>query len=260
MCAITGVVVNKGTKSKEILTFAKELFTKLYIETKSGGSDAAGVASLAEGFEVNYAKAPLSVPTFIKTSQYQDWLNTIGEETFVLIGHARAATSGKAIDNNNNHPHIFGRTIGIHNGGFSGHEEKAKALGINLTTECDSELLIAAYDVLRSRMEATTKEALGFIQKKIMGSFAAAMFNKTDGDKLILCRNHVNLDLIKLKCKINNQYIMAFHTNINKCGSVLNDFKAYLDYNGFVRTESELNTNNRYVKISSPTEIEHGDF
>lgn len=68
-----------------------------------------------------------------------------GEGAVGLIGHTRWATHGSADDNSNNHPHQFrfGKTDGylVHNGIVGNYESIARQRGLDLRSECDSEVL-----------------------------------------------------------------------------------------------------------------------
>ncbi len=58
-----------------------------------------------------------------------------------LIGHCRLATHGSAEANANNHPHGCDGGWLVHNGVIWGHQQVARANGLLLQTECDSEVL-----------------------------------------------------------------------------------------------------------------------
>ena len=66
-------------------------------------------------------------------------------DSVAVIGHTRYATHGSATQNGNNHPHRFtyrGETCYLcHNGVIGNYRQIATKHGLNLSTECDSEVI-----------------------------------------------------------------------------------------------------------------------
>lgn len=63
-----------------------------------------------------------------------------------VIGHCRHWTSGDPKNNENNHPHHcsthrYGPGLMVHNGVVAGHKALAERQGVEMKTECDSEVL-----------------------------------------------------------------------------------------------------------------------
>lgn len=135
MCGIFGFVSPRIERPGEFYHFA----TRLFVESQSRGTDASGFAALSGGNLVT-DKRPYAAEYFTKLSR--PWRELRGSRRVNLIGHTRAATCGSPHNNNNNHPFHGPRFVMAHNGWIGSHSTIAKYNGINLQTECDSEIIL----------------------------------------------------------------------------------------------------------------------
>lgn len=135
MCGIFGFVSNEIYNPGEFWQFADRLF----YHTERRGHQASGFAAVSDGQFVTDKRA-LPAEFFTKISK--PWRNLRYGKKVSLIGHTRAATSGSPSNNENNHPFHGPRYSVAHNGGIGAHRRVAAALGYNLATECDSEILL----------------------------------------------------------------------------------------------------------------------
>lgn len=68
-------------------------------------------------------------------------ISQLTPKTRRVIGHCRLATSGDRLDAGSTHPIVCDEGALVHNGNVPDHRARASAAGIELVTECDSELL-----------------------------------------------------------------------------------------------------------------------
>jgi hypothetical protein len=99
------------------------------------------------------------------------------------LGHARLATTGVPAVNGNNHPHLAGDWVLVHNGFIPTHEEKAAALRLPLRSQCDSELLVQALAHYGEAEGPNTCLALGGKQSVLaINTRTRRMFAWTNGE------------------------------------------------------------------------------
>jgi len=144
MCGIGGFSIctkdHRGIDSREL---AKQLLVRL----QDRGRDATGaVWSEQNGSEreLFYAKAPVAASEFVKHSLAQ-----VPRFTRTALLHTRYATLGDPENNDNNHPIVVPRVVGVHNGHIGNHADIFKMLGVKRIAQVDSEAifqLIAAND------------------------------------------------------------------------------------------------------------------
>ena len=217
MCGIIGLAFNfpkEDEKTKPSIDALKEIFSDMLVKTQKMGASATGVILLNKDNKITYAKTNKPAKDFVETNQYKELLNNFSEDTKFVIGHCRAAITGEANNNKNNHPHIYGKTIGVHNGSITKYKETAKEWGIKLFTECDSELIFALYNILREHLSWSRWKSLNFINHQLKGTLAFAMLSQHDGGSLILYKNFNRLDLAKIKCRINDKQVWIFSSEL----------------------------------------------
>jgi predicted glutamine amidotransferase len=172
MCGIFGFTSPKVKNSAEFYRFANRLFE----ESAYRGRDASGFAAIGDKTFIADKRA-LSSRTFIKTSQ--EWRSLREAQSVSLIGHTRAATAGRPMNNKNNHPFHGPRFSLAHNGGIMGHKDVAADKGIKLQTECDSELLLH-YLERRTNIRDGIIEV--FSELTAIGYMAVCVLDRATGD------------------------------------------------------------------------------
>lgn len=139
------------------------------------GIDATGVALVDKDNNVSVYKRALAASDFIHTNMGVRAIDA-AEKSFVAIGHNRASTIGKTIDETS-HPFDFeGRFVGAHNGTITGYRTILPVEKYPV----DSMNLIASFDKVGN---------LHDVLKKIhTGSYAVVVYDKEE-EKLLFARN-----------------------------------------------------------------------
>lgn len=157
MCGIVGFI---GFPKNPAASF--DLTTSLLVKTQTRGDDASGywATETGEGDDVPiyFSKEPTKSSEYVKSDIWKAWQ---GKKIDLLISHCRASTKkGSENINKNNHPFMTAdrRTALVHNGSIP--EFDTLKLSYNVSTECDSEILLRI-------MEQGALYDLDFMKKKI---------------------------------------------------------------------------------------------
>jgi glucosamine 6-phosphate synthetase-like amidotransferase/phosphosugar isomerase protein len=174
MCGIAGILLAQGHKQN--VQTIRELFTANLLANEVRGKEATGVLIVQSDGSYLLKKDALSASEFVKSSAYQAALAAVGPETVLLLGHTRKPTKGSPRDNNNNHPIIRGRTIGVHNGTLSNDDEifqkHLKSGPESRIGAVDSEAIFALIDELPHGLPMTEKgSAITGISSFLHGSY-----------------------------------------------------------------------------------------
>jgi len=138
VCGVFGTI---GDLPKEARHFAHRLMVELAIAHECRGTDAAGYAALTSRGRLLWKRQPGPARDLFGDA---DFAALRRQRVAMAVGHTRLATTGAPAINGNNHPHLAGDWVLVHNGFIPAHEEKATALGLALHSQCDSELLVQA--------------------------------------------------------------------------------------------------------------------
>ncbi|NLF29473.1 MAG: hypothetical protein GX591_01145 [Planctomycetes bacterium] len=128
MCGVFGFITSDG-HGPEIARLRR-----LALVTQSRGAHAFGLAWLDADGEIQTFKQPGPA------SRYLDELNRC-RDAVVMIGHCRYATHGSPRDNRNNHPHVAGAGVIVHNGVIHNHQQLVQHYRLAQQSQCDSEVL-----------------------------------------------------------------------------------------------------------------------
>ncbi len=169
-------------------SFGKELpdknkLSKMFSLLETRGRDASGFAYINEDGNLNIHKAPIKASEMIKT---EEWKKLLLPKSMIM--HCRMKTQGSEKNNMNNHP-LFNK-LGIaivHNGIIHNDEEiigKKQRDG-----EVDSEAIL---QLLSLKYKG---DKIKRLFDKIEGSFAVAILNSSERDKLILIKKDNPIDL-----------------------------------------------------------------
>lgn len=171
MCGIVGMSFRCEVFSrKHNMDQVKRVFTGMLVNAQRRGSAATGIAMMtckpkAEKADAFVLRSPLPASEFVETKEYKDIMSKVDTNCLSLVGHTRAVAGNNAVaeNNHNNHPHVHGSIIGVHNGRITNDDDlwekykgEMEAKGI-----CDSEVIVAMVNYfLTSGKAKTTEEAI----------------------------------------------------------------------------------------------------
>lgn len=148
MCGVFGFA---GNLTRRDWALAHRLMVELAIASEERGTDAAGYAALTASGKLLWQRQPGPARHLFMG---RDFAALRRSNVVMAIGHTRLATTGAPAVNGNNHPHLAGRVGNlpgsgplwavVHNGFIPLHEHKAASLGLQLKSQCDSEILVQA--------------------------------------------------------------------------------------------------------------------
>lgn len=176
MCGIMGYYCFGGTQPD------KQKIATMFELLESRGRDASGFAFLRDG-NLIVQKAPIRSSIMTHSKEWQEL-----DLPPVFIAHTRMKTQGSERNNKNNHPlyNKEGLCI-VHNGMIHNDKEifgKQKRDG-----EVDSEAILA---VLSSKGKG---DKIKQVFEKLEGSFAFALIDKSNPDRLVLVKKDNPLEL-----------------------------------------------------------------
>ena len=176
-----------------------DLLTALFLESEKRGRDATGFVAKTEPFknpmasDVVLSTQPIPAHRFVADDS--SWRALRHRRCSMVLSHVRWATHGSPKQSFNNHP-LVGRSglYLVHNGILSGHVAIAERMGLELTTECDSET------ILRFAEEGKHPSlGLNDALQELSGSMTAVVYNSSN-DWLYFARNSGRpLWLLRLK-------------------------------------------------------------
>lgn len=229
-----------GESKKPILTY--QLITKLFEKSEVRGTDAAGFWGTAVN-GVIYHKEPVKASHFVKNDM---WKQLFDYNPNLLLVHARGASSGSGnpVDNKNNHPFTnSNKSIAlIHNGKIDECEYHTLKQKYNLTSLCDSEILLRMFEAGELYSQEELKKDFGDIEHPERfaglrdiyslineGHMAVAIGERCDnGDRLLwLFRNcHRPLWIIDMRDQLGQVFFISdpliWEAAIRECSGVRN--------------------------------------
>lgn len=190
MCGLTGVLLSEHVGSGELEQVA-DLFTRNLLANEERGWEATGVALLRTDGSVAVEKAPLRASDFVRTAEYEGFLQKLGPDTAMVLGHTRRPTKGEPENRLNNHPIVAGNVVGVHNGTITNDEEIfARRRNIAIRgADVDSEAIFALVDSFDPAQSLegyvwSLQEAASWL----LGSYTTLLFHRTMPDHLFLLK------------------------------------------------------------------------
>ena len=179
MCGINGILISPGRTPSQLRRI-RELFTANLMANEQRGREATGVALLNKDSGVRVHKAPITASRFIHSSGYLRVLDSLSENTTVMLGHTREPTKGSPQKNANNHPIIRGNIIGVHNGTITNDDLifAQQTISGDRIGSVDSEAVIALLDSISADMEHPSYgKKLYRVSKTVIGSYVILYVN-----------------------------------------------------------------------------------
>ena len=161
MCGIFGFAKSSQKQTQNQLDILKRTFTYLTEESSRRGKDSTGFSIMNPQDRYTY-KTLTDSETLTGKHEWFNVIDKIDEDTSIVLGHTRYATTG-AKTVNNAHPFNIGEVVGIHNGIIYNYNQVAKNLG-KAVPQVDSEVIFQSLN--------TTKKSKAF--EHINGDFAVA--------------------------------------------------------------------------------------
>ncbi len=170
MCGIMGYYCFKDKKPD------KAKISDMFSLLQSRGRDASGFSFIRPDGNLFIHKAAIPSSEMIKTSEWKDL-----ELPRIMILHCRLKTKGSEQNNANNHPLFSKNGVAIvHNGIIYNDQEIFGKKGRD--GEVDSEVILS---LLSSKSK---RDKIKTLFDRIEGSFAVAVINRAEPDKLILIK------------------------------------------------------------------------
>ncbi len=209
MCGIAGFfLINPKKNSPEQKLAIFTIFTKLFEETQSRGTDASGFSYIDEGRhnELITVKGPITSKNMVKEKKFLRLKNELPQ---ALIAHCRAATQGSPVENFNNHPITVDKKIALIHNGMIGNDASLKIdydLKSKSKGQVDSEIIplliqLRIKQLMQKKADAgnsqedldtiSVAKAINMTSQELTGGFACAMINKDTPNTLYLF-NHNN--------------------------------------------------------------------
>lgn len=146
MCGQCGIILGKKRRTRKELEVLGSMFTELLRYNERRGRDATGIFIADQSGIGKILKVPFFASHLMKSSEYQEAIQSIGNRTVALIGHTRWKTVGTPILNENNHPITTVHCIGTHNGTINNHNELFRKHEWKRTGQVDSEAIFRCAD------------------------------------------------------------------------------------------------------------------
>lgn len=199
MCGIAGFI---GKSKDNNISF--KLLTSLFSKNESRGIDASGFW-LYDGKEIVFSKIPIKSSKFVNTKVWQQVRNI---DCKLILTHSRGATVGygDCFINSNNHPFTYNRIGLIHNGKLDINEFNLLKNKYDLTSNCDSELLLKII-VGESSVIKGIEKVYSFLKNS---HFAVALTDVSIDESLWLFRNkHRPLWILDLREFLGQIYFLS---------------------------------------------------
>lgn len=188
---MSGIIGFVGQVPEGMWGQTHDLLRGLFLASEHRGHDATGYVAHAvppdspSRTTTVTAKAPDKASEFV--SRNAGFRRLAHRRCTSFFGHVRAATHGDplAAGNVNNHPFVSAdrHLYLVHNGVVSNHEEVADKFALNLTSDCDSEVLLRLVEAYPQPSQGLT-ECL----REVRGSMAVAVYDEQQ-DLVWLARN-----------------------------------------------------------------------
>ncbi len=186
LCTIAGLAGPIHKLSSKLKIELHEFLSCLFTTSELRGRDAAGFWVWRKDHYV-FEKRPTPAEDLIERSPRWKGLRFNPGSLYLL--HTRAATDGDPNENMNNHPHLGEHSVMIHNGMIWGHNSIASQFGLNMKTDCDSEVLLRLAEYTDD-----IEEGLKFMYETAsdsngLDSIATAFVDRRNPNRILLSRN-----------------------------------------------------------------------
>ncbi len=155
MCGIAAILFAPIDRPPEVWQDIRKIFTRNLLFNEERGKAATGMAVLRTDGRLTVHKAPVPAAQFVETERYDTLLASSNADTVLWLGHTRMPTKGSPENNDNNHPILAGKVVGVHNGRITNDDALFVRGGYPRQGEVDSEIIFR----LLSGLNPHTSEA-----------------------------------------------------------------------------------------------------
>ena len=199
MCGIFGII---DYTHKPMTSYryddTRRLIENLLTSSEIRGNNASGICAIAD-------KSLLLFKDDVKGSMLKNFLpfetimNSISSGHFFtsLLGHTRLQTKGNEKFNENNHPIIANKVVGVHNGVISNDDHLFEQYEnkIDREGEVDSEIIFRLIDMYMKNNENNIIEAVNKTSNEIIGSYVCAFIHLDCPNYLTIFKNYAYPDV-----------------------------------------------------------------
>lgn len=195
MCGLFGMIRKSynypaNATDKEKLAKNTRAIKYMGVLSQSRGTDSTGLVKLSVGDsamssskkvgKIDIYKDRLPSKDFFEKEKTNKILDSIDNKTVAILGHTRAGTGANPFYNHNNHPHVCGNVIGLHNGHIRNWESLTIKFGLKLNGRCDSEVIFSLMNKFMTEKGMNMEEATKEVSSLLEGSFACVAVDIED--------------------------------------------------------------------------------
>lgn len=196
MCGIVAIIRNRSERCGiSTLVTLQSVFKDLMIMSQKRGCAASGMFSSNTDIEgqhkIQTLRSPLRSEDMLKTAEGLRMAKSFNNYTNFMVGHTRAATpgAGSSKNNFNNHPHICGKIIGVHNGVIDKEKPTLLLQGrYKMKGTCDSEMLFALINQKKNRFTGT-RAAIKDALLEVKGWYSLILMNTENPQEIFVVRD-----------------------------------------------------------------------
>lgn len=203
MCGLFGMIRKSYSYTTSASDKAKlqkniEAIKHMGILSQSRGTDSTGIVRVsvnepAMSFakkvgKIDIYKDRLPAKEFFETKNAKGILDKVDNHTTAVLGHTRAGTSANPFYNTNNHPHVCGNIIGMHNGHIRNWVNLAIKFKLKLNGRCDSEVIFGLLNKFMAEKGMSIEEATKEVSSLLEGSFACVAVDTEDCSSVMVFR------------------------------------------------------------------------
>lgn len=196
MCGIAGIMLFQKDRNESELAFIRELASNLAIENQQRGRDATGFAIFSKKRH-SVLKHPVLAYKFVNSQLFKRYADkNINNDTKNILIHTRAGTKGSEKVNDNNHPIVTDKYIGIHNGMIRNDDKLFEEHMLPRKAQVDSEVIFRLLDAQGKNL---TNEKIADVAKKLRGMFTFAFVQKGKPNVVHLVRHDNPVTLVYIE-------------------------------------------------------------
>ena len=203
MCGQCGIILGKKRRTRKELEALGNMFTALLQYNERRGRDATGIYIADKNGIGKILKAPVAAVHLTESSEYQNVVQKISNQTVALLGHTRWKTIGTPMVNENNHPISTEHCIGTHNGTIMNHNDLFQEFGWQRTGQVDSEAIFRCADDCIDKRGRLDMGEFSEKLKKFLGTMSFILHNRQEPTMVYIGIGNMPLCLrynSKLRC------------------------------------------------------------